>query len=158
MGNFRLIGILFSAVLLFSGCVRVYKLDIQQGNDLTGEQVSQVKVGMNQIDVRQLLGTPVVADPFHQDRWDYFYTFRSGGKKEMEKRQLVLFFENQQLQRIEGAMESETIIASKIDMDDLQEEGLTRKERRELRKKQKEGQPGFMDRLRLFARRIDGEE
>ena len=55
-------------------------------------------------------------------------------------------------------MEPETIAASKVDVEALEEEQLTRKERRELRKKEKEGRPSFMDRLRLIARRLDGDE
>ncbi|MCZ7600479.1 MAG: outer membrane protein assembly factor BamE [Gammaproteobacteria bacterium] len=69
------------ALLLASGCIRVYRIDVQQGNDLTPKQVEALEVGMNRQQVRALLGTPLVDDPFRRDRWDYFYTFK-GGREE----------------------------------------------------------------------------
>jgi outer membrane protein assembly factor BamE (lipoprotein component of BamABCDE complex) len=58
--------------------INEYKIDIQQGNVLTQEAVSQLKPGQTRDQVRFLLGTPMVADIFHQQRWDYVYQYKSG--------------------------------------------------------------------------------
>jgi outer membrane protein assembly factor BamE len=79
----------------------VYKIDIQQGNIVTQEDINRVKPGMTQRQVRFLLGTPLVTDGFHKDRWDYLYTFRPGGKK-TQKQQVTLYFEDNKVARIEG--------------------------------------------------------
>ena len=68
--------LLAAGALLASGCV--YKMNIQQGNYLVAESVSQLKEGMTRSQVRFLLGTPMVEDDFHKDRWDYVYYLRKG--------------------------------------------------------------------------------
>ena len=67
--------LLAAGALLASGCV--YKMNIQQGNYLVAESVSQLKEGMTRSQVRFLLGTPMVPDAFDDDRWDYYYFFSS---------------------------------------------------------------------------------
>lgn len=78
---------------LLLGCYRGYRLDIDQGNILTLETISQLQLGMTREEVQFLMGTPLVKDPFHLDRWDYFYSFASGNKKTMSQKQLSIFFE-----------------------------------------------------------------
>ena len=56
----------------------VYKMTVQQGNIITEEMVDQLQLGMNKSQVRYLLGTPLLADMFHTNRWDYTYTIRRG--------------------------------------------------------------------------------
>jgi outer membrane protein assembly factor BamE len=91
--------ILLAACLLFSACV--YRIDIQQGNVLEEEQVEQVAVGMTRSQVQFLLGTPMVADPFHQGRWDYPFYLRRGRSKDVERSWVVVHFENDRVSRIE---------------------------------------------------------
>jgi outer membrane protein assembly factor BamE len=83
------------------GCLRVYVPDIQQGNVITQEMVNQLKVGMNRRQVQFILGTPLLTDPFHQDRWDYYYSLKRG-KKYRAKRTLSLFFKGDELAEIRG--------------------------------------------------------
>ena len=73
-----------------AGCV--YRVDVQQGNLLDDTNVEGVKPGMTRSQVRFLLGTPVVADDFHRDRWDYVYYFRRGRSNREEKRWLIVTF------------------------------------------------------------------
>jgi len=95
--------------LLAAGCSRVpllpslspYKIDIQQGNYITQDMVSKLKPGMTRSQVRYILGTPLVADPFHADRWDYVYHMQKAGTT-TEFRRIVLVFEQDKLARIEG--------------------------------------------------------
>ena len=78
-----------------------YKPEIQQGNYVSQEMVAQVKPGMTREQVRNLLGTPLLTDIFHADRWDYVYWREDAwGKREMRK--LAVFFMNGKLVRVEG--------------------------------------------------------
>ena len=104
--NFRLVILLSVVTLLLFGCVRTYRIDIQQGNIVTPEQIEQLKPGMKMTEVRYLLGAPLVEDPFHAERWDYFYSFRSGETRRVEQQRLTVFFDNGQLTKIEQDFES----------------------------------------------------
>lgn len=80
-----------------------YRIDVRQGNLVTQEMVSQLKVGQTRDQVRFILGTPLVADVFHADRWDYVYRFLPGAwTKEAEQRHLIVYFENNRLARLGG--------------------------------------------------------
>jgi outer membrane protein assembly factor BamE len=79
----------------------VYRIDIQQGNLLEDDDISQVEVGMTRSQVQFLLGTPMVSDSFHRDRWDYAYYFRRGRSEDVDRRWLVVYFENDRVARIE---------------------------------------------------------
>lgn len=78
-----------------------YKLDVQQGNVITQEMVSQLKPGMTKSQVRFIMGTPLLTDAFHKDRWDYVYRFEKSGKL-VENRRIALLFEADKLKRIVG--------------------------------------------------------
>jgi len=79
----------------------VYKIDIQQGNVVTQEMVSRLKPGMTKSQVRFALGTPLVTDVFHPDRWDYVYRYQKAGVL-TEQRHVTVVFENELLKRVEG--------------------------------------------------------
>jgi outer membrane protein assembly factor BamE len=84
---------------LVSGCV--FRIDIQQGNFLEQGSVEQVEVGMSQSAVQFLLGTPMVADPFHADRWDYPYYLRRGRSNDAQRSWVSVFFEDGRVTRVE---------------------------------------------------------
>ncbi len=73
----RLISVFVFIAALNSGC-SLYQVDIQQGNFITPEQVAQVKPGMPQAQVQELLGTPLMTDDFRRDRWDYVFYQKKG--------------------------------------------------------------------------------
>lgn len=99
-------------VALFSGMAGcagfgVYKIDIQQGNLITQEQLAKVKTGMSRVDVRNTLGTPLLQDTFHANRWDYYFSDDRATKygpfgREKERFQVTVFFENEKVARIDG--------------------------------------------------------
>lgn len=89
-------------VLSLNGCIRPYKIDIQQGNFISAQQLTQLKPGMTKREVRYVLGTPMVVDPFHENRWDYYYYLRSGNSKTPEHRRITIVFNNDALQEIQG--------------------------------------------------------
>lgn len=91
-------------VALVTGCGSFpYKVDIPQGNIIEQEQLNRVQPGMSKSQVQYLMGTPLVDDPFHRDRWDYYYSLKTGGKLQEQKR-VTMFFDNDRLVRIEGDM------------------------------------------------------
>jgi outer membrane protein assembly factor BamE len=79
----------------------VYKMPVQQGNIVTKDMLEQLQLGMTKAQVRYVLGTPMLMDMFHSNRWDYTYTMQRGGEP-MEKKPLTLFFEDDALLRIQG--------------------------------------------------------
>ena len=82
---------LLLATVFAAGCV--YQAALSQGNLLDQEDIDQVDVGMTRSQVRFLLGTPMITDPFHEDRWDYVYFLRIGREKATAKRWISVFFE-----------------------------------------------------------------
>ena len=83
--------------------INEYKIDIQQGNVLTPEMVSQLKPGQTRDQVRFLLGTPLVVDIFHQQRWDYVYRYLNGQSGKVESRKFTVFFDAEgRLERVNG--------------------------------------------------------
>ncbi len=89
-------------VVSLAGCLTPYRMDVQQGNAISQEMVDQLKPGMTKAQVRFVLGTPLVTDPFHPERWDYFYSFRKGSEGVPTTRRLTVIFRNDRLVRIES--------------------------------------------------------
>ena len=96
-----LISILFLS--LAAGCSGIgpHRIDVQQGNALDQESIARLKPGLSRSQVRFLLGTPLVVDPFRNDRWDYVYLYYKAGRLAEQKR-ISLFFEGDTLVRMEG--------------------------------------------------------
>jgi outer membrane protein assembly factor BamE len=84
---------------LASACA--YRMDIQQGNHLDAETVDQVKEGMTRKQVRFLLGTPMIEDPFHAERWDYVYFLKPGRERKEQEHHLIVYFSGDNVARIE---------------------------------------------------------
>ena len=82
---------ILAAVLLLGACI--FRIDIQQGNLLEESVIDQVAVGMTRSQVQFLLGSPMVADSFHENRWDYTYYFKQGRSQEVERRWFIVYFE-----------------------------------------------------------------
>lgn len=81
--------------------IKPYKMDIQQGNVVTSKMMLQLRPGMTKSQVRFIMGTPLIQDSFHKDRWDYFYQMRKDGKI-IEQRRVILEFEQDALLRVRG--------------------------------------------------------
>jgi len=89
---------MLTLALLASSC-SIYKMEVQQGNALNNETVSQLQKGMSKAEVASLLGNPLLQDNFRSNRWDYVY-FKRDGKKLGNKQNLTLFFTNDQLTQV----------------------------------------------------------
>ena len=85
--------------LLLSGCFLMpYHIDVQQGNYIDRETIAKLKPGMTRAQARFVLGTPLIADPFNPNRWDYLYYTRPG-RSIKDVRRLTLYFEDDKLKR-----------------------------------------------------------
>lgn len=99
------------AVCLLTACsssmltnvIKPYRIDVRQGNAVTQEMLSQLSPGMSREQVRFVMGSPLLVDVFHADRWDYVYQF-STGYAEPERRSVAIFFVADKLSRIDGDM------------------------------------------------------
>jgi outer membrane protein assembly factor BamE len=98
-----LLSLLLGACSTGSGIpyLSIYRLDINQGNYVTQDQVEKLKVGQTRQTVKAILGTPLVADAFHATRWDYVYEFARRGRM-LERRQFTVYFVDDKLARWEG--------------------------------------------------------
>jgi outer membrane protein assembly factor BamE len=95
--------------ILLAGCSSVpsllYKIEVQQGNVITQEMVDKLKPGMTRSQVRFALGSPMINDAFHNNRWDYVYRLEQEGRL-VEQRRLTVFFDEDNLIRIDGSFKT----------------------------------------------------
>ena len=92
-----------------------YRVEVVQGNFVSREQVEALRPGMNRQQVREVLGTPLLASVFHADRWDYVFTLRRQGV-EPQARKLTVYFVGDAMQRFEGdTMPSEAEFVATLD-------------------------------------------
>jgi outer membrane protein assembly factor BamE len=99
---------LVAVLIVLAGCsvaqgfsLRPYRMNIQQGNFLDAKDVDQVEVGMTRSQVRFLIGTPMVADPFNVERWDYVFFFKVGRTRKEISSRLTIWFEEDRVVRID---------------------------------------------------------
>ncbi len=78
-----------------------YRIEVQQGNLVTQDMLDRLRPGMSPSQVRFVLGTPLIVDPFHKERWDYVYRLEKGGKV-IEQRHIAVLFENDKFKGLEG--------------------------------------------------------
>lgn len=124
--------------LILAGCGSnfgfpgVYRIDVEQGNIVTPEMIEQLKPGMTRRQVRFIMGTPLVEDTFHPDRWDYCYTLRNGNVSLKDDR-LSVFFEGDSLITVTGSevpdwaqpQQSDSVETQASDSSDSTEENST---------------------------------
>jgi outer membrane protein assembly factor BamE len=91
--------------LTASGCV--YRINIQQGNFLDQKAVDQVKEGMTRSQVRYLLGTPMVADSFNKERWDYIYYLKKGRSRHVDSRRVTVYFDGDKVANLDKPTDAE---------------------------------------------------
>lgn len=100
--------VLLAVIVMLAGCsssrgfsLLPYRMNIQQGNYLEAKDVDQIEVGMTQSQVRFLIGTPMVTDPFNQARWDYVFFFKVGRTRQEISNRLTIWFEDDRVARID---------------------------------------------------------
>ena len=101
---FLLLGVLCLAACGAEGSRKlpfVYRIDVQQGNIIEQEMLDKLQAGMDKNQVKFIMGTPAIADPFHENRWEYLFTLSEGGRRR-EQRHITLYFEDEKLAYIDG--------------------------------------------------------
>jgi len=95
------------ALLLLAGCGNfhfpgVHRIDVQQGNIISQEMIDQLRPGMTKSQVRFIMGTPLLADSFNPQRWDYYYSLQKGKGGKTQERITIYFDDNDQLSHFSG--------------------------------------------------------
>ncbi len=103
MRRLLLLALIFATLAFSGGCV--YRANMSQGNLIKQEDLDQVEIGMTRNQVRFLLGTPMVDDPFHRARWDYVYFVRVGRDDATFKRWVTIVFEDENVAEIRKEQE-----------------------------------------------------
>jgi outer membrane protein assembly factor BamE len=99
-----------------AGCTsfKPYKMEIRQGNYITPEMRAKVRVGMSHLQVTAALGSPLISDVFHSDRWDYIYRFVEKDKL-VEQQRLTIFFEGDFVKRIDDSQLNTAVTSIPVD-------------------------------------------
>lgn len=100
----------------FLGVITPYRLEVVQGNVITKEQVALVRIGMSRAQVRDVLGSPLLTDVFHANRWDYVFTIRRQGA-DPQLRRVIAFFDGESLKSLDtgGELPREVDFVASID-------------------------------------------
>ena len=95
---------------------RPYVPDVVQGNFISSEQYAKLQVGMTREQVRQVLGTSLLASYFHANRWDYVFEFKRAGQRIGKERHVTIFFDGDKVVKFEGdALPTEVELVAEID-------------------------------------------
>ena len=105
--------LLLASALSLLGSACVYRINIQQGNFLDQAAVDQVKAGMTRSQVRYLLGTPMVADSFNKERWDYIYYLRKGRTRHVDSRRVTVYFDGEKVAKLDKPTAAEAAAQDK---------------------------------------------
>ncbi len=132
--------------LSLSGCIRPYQPDIQQGNIINNSDLREIRYGMSKAEVLFILGTPMVIDPFNEQRWDYFYSKRNQRKSQTSQRLITAQFDGDKLVKLEGDVDLSNVQNLEPSTEDKQHGGTvitqpTQKEK------------GLLNRLGIFKKK-----
>ena len=128
-----------------TACIRPYQPDIQQGNILNNNRLKELRAGMSKQEVLFILGTPMVIDPFNENRWDYYYSKRNSMSKETSTRLITAIFSGDQLVELRGDVSLNQLATLEPSVEDKQHGGTVVTEPTQREK-------GFLNRLGLFKR------
>lgn len=143
--------------LLLSACgtsipkIKPYKMEIQQGNVVTSKMLLQLKPGMTKSQVRYIMGTPLIQDSFHGNRWDYFYQMHEDGRV-TEQRLVYLTFKNALLDKVSGDVVPQSAAAQQ------QAGSAAVTGARTVQPQVKRKEKGFWDRFKFWGGEDDLEE
>ena len=144
-----LIFVCFTSFLVGCGSsvpvIKPFKMDIQQGNVVTSKMLLQLRPGMTKSQVRFIMGTPLVVDSFHTNRWDYFYQMRQAGKV-VDKRRVILDFDKDLLVKVRGDVVPEGTAGADAGL--ISNDGVTAPKSIETPPKKEEG--GLLDKLMFW--------
>jgi len=94
--------VLITCTLALGACIKPYQPDIQQGNIVNNSDLREIRAGMSKQEVLFILGTPMVIDPFNEQRWDYFYSRRDQQRRQTDQRVITVIFDGDKLADMKG--------------------------------------------------------
>ena len=104
--NFKALILIMTSLLLANCSIpRIFQVVVSQGNLVDQEMLDKLEIGMTESQVKFVMGTPLISDTFYPERWDYF-TSVTQGESSYTNQKITLFFENNQLIRWEGEIDS----------------------------------------------------
>lgn len=136
---------LLLVTLALSACIRPYQPDIQQGNILNNSNLQELRYGMSKQEVLFILGTPMVIDPFNEQRWDYYYSKRNSQTKQTTTRLVTAIFDGDKLVELRGDVSLNQVATLEPSEEDKQHGGT-------IITKPTHTEKGFLNRLGLFNR------
>jgi len=138
--------ILIACSLSLSACIRPFQPDVQQGNIINNSDLREIRYGMSKQEVLFILGTPMVIDPFNEQRWDYFYSNRNQRKKETDQRLITAVFNGDELIELKGDVDLSNVQNLEPSTEDRQHGGTVITEPTQKEK-------GLFNRLGLFKKK-----
>lgn len=138
--------ILIVCSIAVSACIKPYRPDIQQGNIINNSNLREIHYGMSKQEVLFILGTPMVIDPFNEQRWDYFYSKRNQYKSQTTQRLITAIFDGDKLIKLKGDVDLSNVQNLEPSTEDKQHGGtvITKPTQRE---------KGLLNRLGLFKKK-----
>jgi len=115
-----------NATQMIAQHITPYRVTVVQGNFVSSEAAAKLHLGLTRNEVRSVLGTPLLTDMFHNDRWDYLFYFKRGATEVVQQRELTVYFEGDHLVRWTGAenLPSELELLAEIDGDKRSQKSL----------------------------------
>lgn len=132
--------------IALSACIKPYRPDIQQGNIINNSDLREVRYGMSKQEVLFILGTPMVIDPFNEQRWDYFYSKLNQSENQTSTRLITAIFEGDSLVALQGDVDLANNQALEPSTEDKQHGGTVITEPTQKEK-------GFLNRMGLFNKK-----
>lgn len=115
--------ILIACSLALSACIKPYQPNVQQGNIINNSDLREIRYGMTKQEILFILGTPMVIDPFNEQRWDYFYSNRNPRKGQTDQRLITAIFDGQKLVQLAGDIDLSNVQALEPSTEDRQHGG-----------------------------------
>jgi outer membrane protein assembly factor BamE len=138
--------VLIACSLLLGACIKPYRPDIQQGNIINNSNLREIRYGMSKQEVLFILGTPMVIDPFNEQRWDYFYSKRNHRSNQTTQRLITALFDGDKLVKLEGDVDLSNVQNLEPSTEDKQHGGTIITEPTQKEK-------GLLYRLGLFKKK-----
>ena len=138
--------VLIACSLVLGACIKPYQPNVQQGNIINNSDLREIRYGMNKQEVLYILGTPMVIDPFNEQRWDYFYSNRNPRKKQTDQRLITAVFDGDKLVELKGDVDLTNVENLEPSTEDKQHGGTVITEPTQKEK-------GLFNRLGLFKKK-----
>jgi outer membrane protein assembly factor BamE len=138
--------VLIACSLALSACIRPYQPNIQQGNIINNSDLREIRYGMSKQEILFILGTPMVIDPFNEQRWDYFFSNRDQRKRETAQRLITAIFDGDKLIELKGDVDLDNVQNLEPSTEDKQHGGTVITEPTQKEK-------GLFNRLGLFQKK-----